>query len=343
MPEPSTVTVVIPTFNRRDLVVEAVKSVMAQTYGDLSCLVVDNGSTDGTSEALASLQEPRLDVLRDPRPMGGAAARNLGIDAARTAEWVAFLDSDDLWAPTKLERQLKALSLHPEARWSATACINIGPDWRVLQSVRFPAGAPRLGQVTLFGSKELSPMLLEENLVPAGNSTVLANRALLDEVGRFDPDLATCDDWDLWARLAIKSPFVYLDHPLTAYRIWQGQSSADERAFMRDAATIRARNFPESGPLSRSYLGRWEREAARRDVANGRRLPAAGHFVRAAWIDRSPGQLVYAIASATMPGVAEKRLSQIERERGLPAGWEADVEPWLAPHRTGPTSPAAAV
>jgi GT2 family glycosyltransferase len=328
--------VVIPTFNRRDLVVQAVKSVITQTYQDLSCVVVDNGSNDGTAEALASLQDQRLKVLQQAKPMGGAGARNIGIDAAGSAEWVAFLDSDDMWAPTKLERQLGALSLNPEAGWSATACINIGPDLRALHSVRFPAGPPRLGHVSVYRSEELRPLLLEENSVPAGNSTVLAARALLQSVGGYDPGLATCDDWDLWARLAVQSPFAYLDHPLTAYRIWGGQSSADERAFLRDAATIRSRNFPDSGRISPSYLARWERESARRDVALGRRLPAANHFVRAAWAGRSPGQLVYAIASATIPGFTESRLRRIERERGLPQGWEADVEPWLAVYRQDP-------
>ncbi len=97
--QPSTVAVVIPTYNRRDLVVQAVQSVLGQSHRDLSCLVIDNGSTDGTAEALAAIKDPRLKVLSEGSPLGGPAARNVGIAAAKGAPWVAFLDSDDVWAP----------------------------------------------------------------------------------------------------------------------------------------------------------------------------------------------------------------------------------------------------
>ena len=96
--QPSTVAVVIPTYNRRDLVVQAVQSVLGQSHRDLSCLVIDNGSTDGTAEALAAIKDPRLKVLSEGSPLGGPAARNVGIAAAKGAPWVAFLDSDDVWA-----------------------------------------------------------------------------------------------------------------------------------------------------------------------------------------------------------------------------------------------------
>jgi len=109
------VSVVIPTYNRRVLVAEAVACVLAQTHEDLELIVVDDGSTDGTAEALkAQLDgEARASVLRKANG-GTASARNRGIKAARAA-WIAFLDSDDLWEPGYLASQLAALEAQPDA------------------------------------------------------------------------------------------------------------------------------------------------------------------------------------------------------------------------------------
>jgi len=175
---------------------------------------------------------------------------------------------------------------------------------------------------------------MEDNRIPGGNSTVLASKELLDRVGGFDATLLTCDDWDLWLRLAKQSPLVYVDSPLAGYRIWDGQSSSDERAFVRDAPKVRSRNFPDRGALPREYFARWEREAARRHVAGGRRAAAAHSYARAAWVGRAPGQLAYAAFAATWPQLVERRLRRIERARSLPDGWEAQVRPWLAHYRT---------
>lgn len=328
------VAVIIPTYNRRELVLQAVSSVLDQTFADLLCLVVDNGSTDGTVEALAGLGDERARVLVTEKPIGGPAARNLGMAAAEEAEWVAFLDSDDIWAPNKLEFQLKALHDHPAARWSTTACVDIGVDMRVRHALRLPEeGTAPAGESGLMGSDEVRSLLLTDNRVPAGNSTVMASRSLLADLGGFDPKLATCDDWDLWLRLASASPLAYVDLPLAAYRIWDGQSSSNERAFIRDAATVRARHFPGSGPLPRQYVARWQREAARRHVAGGRRWQAAGNYARAAWTGRNPGQLVYAAAAVGIPSVAEKRLRRVDAIGRMPTGWEAEVEPWLSKYR----------
>ena len=104
------VSVIIPTYNRAALVAEALASVKAQTFRDFEIVVVDDGGTDGTWEALSAGQEIR--VLRHPRRRGVSAARNTGINAAR-GQWLAFLDSDDLWLPDKLARQMAYLTTRP--------------------------------------------------------------------------------------------------------------------------------------------------------------------------------------------------------------------------------------
>jgi glycosyltransferase involved in cell wall biosynthesis len=333
MAEYPVVTVIIPTYNRRELVVQATRSVLAQTFADLECLVIDNGSTDGTPEALAALGDARVRALVQDRPTGGPAARNLGMAEAKGSKWVAFLDSDDLWAPDKLERQVAALARHPEAQWSATSSVAVGEDLRVRHGLRMPLGALTSPEGAIFTPAELRVLLEPDNRIPAGNTTVVASSELLAQSGGFDPSLVTCDDWDLWLRLAAQSPITYIDLPLAAYRLWDGQSSSDEGAFMRDAATVRARNLPEAGPLPQAYISRWDREAGRRHVAGGRRVAAARSFTKAAWGGRAPGQLAYAAAALTMPALAEKRLRQIEGTQRLPAGWADACEPWLAPFR----------
>src|SRR5262245_51722410 len=103
---PPKVTVVIPVFNRAQAVQRAVASVLAQTCQDFEIIVVDDGSTDSTPAVVAALSDPRLTLIRHERNRGGSAARNTGYRAG-SAPFVAFLDSDDEWLPTKLERQLE--------------------------------------------------------------------------------------------------------------------------------------------------------------------------------------------------------------------------------------------
>ncbi len=105
----------MPAWNRADSIVMAVESVLRQSFADFELLVVDDGSTDGTMEALAGVADPRLRRLANPRNLGASAARNTGIRAAR-ADWVAFQDSDDEWLPLKLEKQMARLALCRPAR-----------------------------------------------------------------------------------------------------------------------------------------------------------------------------------------------------------------------------------
>src|SRR5262245_39993346 len=97
------VAVVIPVFNRPEGVARAIRSVLTQTFQDFELVVVDDGSTDRTTDAVAAIRDHRIRLVRHERNCGGGATRNTGIRAS-TAPFVAFLDSDDEWMPTKLER-----------------------------------------------------------------------------------------------------------------------------------------------------------------------------------------------------------------------------------------------
>jgi glycosyltransferase involved in cell wall biosynthesis len=323
------VTAIIPTYNRRDLVLQSARSVLAQTCREVECLVVDNGSSDGTAEALRALGDERLVVLERDMPLGAAKARNIGIEAARTS-WVAFLDNDDLWAPTKLELQLRAMAEYPSARWCATACAYVGADLTVRPGGRLTDGPMGPPEGQLLSSQDLLALLSHDNIIPGGGSSVLVARELVLAAGGFHDDVPGCEDWDLWVRLARMSPLVYLDRPIAAWRIWEGQGSGDARMMLRSASLVRAKYFPDLGPLDRQYAQFWLGSAARRHLSRNHRAQASKQFLQLARTGRAPGQLAYAVAALISPSLTERRLKRIDPIEAQPdAQWRALAEPWL--------------
>src|SRR5262245_60978570 len=112
-----TISVILPTFNRVAMLGEAIESVRRQTFDDWELIVADDGSTDATLEQLESLGEPRLRVVRLTHTGSAAGARNAALKVA-VGDWIAFLDSDDLWARDKLAIQHRALTANPDCGWS---------------------------------------------------------------------------------------------------------------------------------------------------------------------------------------------------------------------------------
>jgi len=197
------VSVIIPTYNRAALVRRAAASALAQTYGDFEVLVVDDGSTDATLEALGPFLS-RIKFLRAPENRGVSAARNLGIAAAR-GEWLAFLDSDDLWLPDKLARQMAYLATHPDLLWCQTEEIWVRRGVRVNP----PRSCRKEGGRIFLQS-------LERCLVSP--SAVILHRRLLEDHGGFDETLPVAEDYDLWLRLAWRHPVGLLPEPLVIKR-----------------------------------------------------------------------------------------------------------------------------
>jgi len=197
------VSVIIPTYNRAALVQEAVASVLAQSFRDFEVVVVDDGSTDSTVEALAPYaQQVRL-RLRESRG-GVAAARNTGIAAAR-GEWLAFLDSDDLWLPEKLARQMAYLAEPPERQICQTEETWVRRGVRVNQ----PRTHRKIGGCLFFPS-------LERCMVSP--SAVLLHRRLIELHGGFDEDLPAAEDYDLWLRLSWRYEVGLVPEPLVIKR-----------------------------------------------------------------------------------------------------------------------------
>ncbi|MCM8775444.1 MAG: glycosyltransferase [Candidatus Omnitrophica bacterium] len=197
------VSIIIPTYNRKHLVSDAIESVLAQTYKDYEIIVVDDGSTDGTEEMIRSKYGDRLHYIRQTN-QGISAARNAGIRSAK-GDFIAFLDSDDMWLPEKLEKQITYLDQHSNLGFLCT---------------RFKAYSIHNKDAVRFGpegfSTKFAELLMSDNFIPT--STVMVRRAVLDDVGLFDPDIPTYEDFDLWLRIAKKYPFDCLQDILTIYR-----------------------------------------------------------------------------------------------------------------------------
>ena len=195
----SRVSVIIPTFNRARKVVRAVSSVLYQTFKDYEIIVVDDGSTDGTREALLSVN-PHIKYLSHPKNMGVSTARNTGILASESP-LIAFLDSDDYWLSEKLSRQVEYFAQHPKAVACQTEEIWIRNGRRINPRKKHlkPSG-------DIFGPS------LKRCLVSP--SAVMLRRSLLEEVGLFDPILPACEDYDLWLRISCLYPIYLIEEPL---------------------------------------------------------------------------------------------------------------------------------
>ena len=184
------VSVIIPTYNRGRVVGEAVDSVLAQAYSNYELIVVDDGSTDNTASILKAYGR-RIHVLRQQN-RGVSAARNTGIRSA-AGDLIAFLDSDDLWLPSKLGHQVAFFQQHPDA----VAC-QTEETW-IRNGVRVNPGKRH---------RKPSGMIFEPSLelCLVSPSAVMIRRSLFDRVGLFDESLPACEDYDLWLRISCRFP-----------------------------------------------------------------------------------------------------------------------------------------
>ncbi|MDZ7362471.1 MAG: glycosyltransferase [candidate division KSB1 bacterium] len=242
MPVAPLVSVIIPTFNRADFLREAIDSVLAQTEKDFELIVVDDGSTDHTKEMLAAYGEP-IHYLFQPNA-GASAARNRGIRRAR-GRFIAFLDSDDLWQPKKLSRQIEWMAAHPDIMLCYTDEIWIRRGVRVNQKkIHTKAGG------------WIYPLCLPRCIISP--SSVLMRRELFDAVGLFDEQLPICEDYDLWLRVASRFEVGFIPEPLIVKRGGHpDQLSHREWGIDRYRVTAMMKIY-ESGVLSEA----WRRQTA---------------------------------------------------------------------------------
>jgi len=210
------VSVVIPTFNRRDLIGETIGSVLGQTFGNLEILVIDDGSTDDTKRIVDSIGDPRIRYFYQDHSGKPAVPRNKGIKNAR-GEYIAFLDSDDLWLPDKLERQVGFLDKDPEIGLIYGQHLPFGNCIQKATPLPIPSSSTAKSGI-IFKS-----LFLSWNFIPCLEAVV--RHKIIEEVGGFDeePALKAVEDFDLWLRIARIFRIQFIPEVMSKYRFHKDQ------------------------------------------------------------------------------------------------------------------------
>lgn len=258
----NSVSVIIPTYNRLRLLRQALDSIHAQTVRPLEVIVVDDGSQEDIAEGVADHPVRPL-VIRQDR-CGPGAARNRGLGEAR-GELVAFLDSDDLWLPTKLEKYLAVLSSRRDTR------LLYGP-----MSPIDVNGRPVAGRTKPCHDGWIVQELFCSSFVHV--PTILCPRDVLNGAGGFNPNLPVCEDYELWLRLSVRMPFGLVDEPLALRRLHDDRLSKErmDRNLLVKSKVLR--EFYESGvardrlneKVARARLSKVFHAASRAALREGR-------------------------------------------------------------------------
>ena len=193
------ISVIIPTYNRCDLLKRAINSVIKQTITPKEIIIVDNGSTDQTYQMVSSLF-PEISYFIEKK-RGVSAARNKGILESKS-KWIAFLDSDDTWKPTKLEKQME-FSIFNQDKYRI---IHTDETW--YRNNKF------LNQLKKHKKSGGNIFKNSLQLCCISPSSVVLKKQIFDDYGLFDENLEVCEDYDMWIRITAKEEVGFLDSPL---------------------------------------------------------------------------------------------------------------------------------
>lgn len=209
------VSVVIPTYNRASVLPRAVDSALDQTYDNVEIIIVDDGSTDNTSDVIAAYDQERLTAISLESNRGAPHARNVGIERA-DGEYISFLDSDDEYEPTRIATLVSVLRSAPDN------CAGVFHSYvvRTENGVRRTSRAPN----HLIGAEEIR----DENII-GGLSCTMFKRDVLVDVGLFDESLPSAQDYDLYLRVLDDRTMRGVDEFLSVYHVTEGSISNDPR------------------------------------------------------------------------------------------------------------------
>jgi glycosyltransferase involved in cell wall biosynthesis len=295
----------MPTFDRLQFLPPTIASVFGQTLTDWELLIADDGSGEETRTYLRSLADPRVRVLFMTHTGRPSAMLNAALRVAR-GDYVAFLDSDDLWLPYKLELQVASLQRHPARRWGCTAFALIDAAGRPLVAAR--TGWPA-------SSGWVRDHLFTDAVIAM--PSVIAARSLLEEVGPLDEELAMNYDGDLWLRFAAVSELDGVDETLTLVRrhglhggsdiiAWRDLRTVIEKALRSTGDAQFAALLREQLALTSAGLARSQAlfGGSRRDVVHtlAESAPYSWRYVR--WWRTG----AYALARAIAPAGARSAL-----------------------------------
>ena len=313
-PLPS-VSVVIPTHDRRPLLQRALRCVLEQVGVVLDVVVVDDGSSDDTADFLEGLDDPRVRTVRHRHAKGLPNARNAGLAHAESP-WVAFLDDDDLWGPTRLSAQLEAAT-------------RTGASWVCSDAVLTDRRLTVLGVHTAPHDVDVPQEIFRRNVVPGGGSGVLARTDLVREVGAFDPSLPSLEDWDLWVRLAMAAPPATVARADVGYFLHAGNMSRHVSTMRRARTMVLSKHAAERRARGVAIDEQWwDSYVLQLALSAGDRAAAGRVKLRTITGSRDPRDLVALAAMLVTP----RAVGQRHRNRSLDRYGPAEVahaEGWL--------------
>jgi glycosyltransferase involved in cell wall biosynthesis len=321
------VSVVIPTHNRLHFLQRSLLTVLAQRGVRLEVLVVDDGGKQDTPALIDGIGDERVRLIRHRVPRGVAAARNSGLQEAR-AEWVAFLDDDDLWAPDKLVAQLEAARRHGDAGWVCTGSVNVDEGLHVL-AVTPPALESELQN------------LLAYNLIAGGASGVVVRSELARSVGGFDPRLNNMADWEMWIRLWLNASPATVHRPLVARLEHEGGLSGDPRGVREEFEWVVSKHEEARAERGVPASGATLRWFARRQVEAGNGRAAARNYIHVAHSYGDAKSWGRALVAYLWPELLRRRWIR-HAQRTVKSPWAEEAEVWLAPLRSPPVRRQAA-
>ena len=317
------VTVIIPTFERVDFLSRAIESVLGQTFDDLEVVVVDDGPSDAIAEFVTGHADPRVRLVRHAVNRGVAAARNSGI-AAATGSYIGLLDDDDIWLPTKLERQLELLE---------------GEAADVVHTLVYVAD----GEGNVFDGPSEAGFRLFREVAAAGYpyewllrrssffiNTFVVRRECIDEIGGFDEDLAAVDDLDFVHRLSRRYELRLVDEPLVKY-CFHGRNLSNDKdpaTWFRLAAKELRWLEQAHPPNQRKIEAYLYRQIAQGAWIGGSYRKAVAAAVRSRRLDRSTIStstvVKYLVAACTVPALVDAARRSSRRRRPV-----AEPYPWI--------------
>jgi len=234
------ISVIIPNYNNANYITCAIESVLSQTYTDFEILVVDDGSTDNSKGAIGKYILKHCNKMRYfyQENKGLSVARNKGIKESR-GSYITFLDSDDEWKPTKLERQMKLIEKEDADFVHCAARIKYDDAISDEIKPKFPA----------YNFYDL--LLTKKSVV---TSTVLLKKACFDNAGLFDEEIKSAEDYELWLRMFFKYKIGYIDEPLAIYRKHSGNFSSNNQELMRKEGVKIFQNLQKNSGFSKGLI-----------------------------------------------------------------------------------------
>jgi glycosyltransferase involved in cell wall biosynthesis len=278
------VDVMIPAFNAAKYLPIAIESVISQTFDDWRILIVDDGSTDNTSEIIVSFVDRLGSKIRyiKQENRGVSAARNTVLRAS-TAEYIALLDADDVWLPCRLSESLKVLAERPQAGISYGLIQSIDPEGRL--------GSSWAGNLA-HAEGHIAPYIYMR-AVELPSPTITVRRKCIDEVGIFDESLRVTEDRDLWLRIALRHEVAFVPKILAHYRMSPSSLSTDPNRMLQAQIKFIRKHYGADGCGLRSRqaaLARCYKQQADNFKMRGQMSAALRSAVRAVTLDPlSPG------------------------------------------------------